>query len=107
MGEVRVDALQLRVLGQVLEQLLAHPHQGGGPAGSQVQTPDQFLPSRLGHGVERVKRLGSGVLAQTRDNDVNLAFAWSEVFSETLQEMKAHRISRSVVACKKGLSQCN
>ena len=58
MREVGVEPAQLRMLAQVLQELLAHPDQRRSPAGREVEASQQLLPPRLGgcmQGLDRVR----------------------------------------------------
>ena len=55
------------MVAEIAEQVLAHPHEGGGAAGGKVEAPDQFLPARLGGGMQILQRAGR-VVALERGN---------------------------------------
>ena len=86
MGEVGVDRLQLRVFGQILEKLLAHPHQGGRAAGRKVQATDQLLPPWFRRSVQALQGICPCVLANRFDGELDAAAIGTEAIRQRLEE---------------------
>ena len=60
MDEIVVDRGEIVAVAEHVDQLLAHAHQRGGAAGREIEPAEQFLPARLGGGMQ----LGGGCVGR-------------------------------------------
>ena len=85
MREIGVEPAKLRLLAQVLQELLPHPDQRRGPARREVQAAKQLLPPRLGGGMERLDRVGL-VAPDRRDRRLHRGAVRAEPLGEQRQK---------------------
>ena len=52
MHEIVVDGAQVVAMVERIHQLFAHAHKCGGTSGREIEPTEQFLPARLGGGMQ-------------------------------------------------------
>ena len=97
MREVVVDLAQLLILAAVLDQVLAHRHQGRRAAGGEVEAAEQLLPRRLDGFQEILEMCRRGVLLVGLPGGSDLGEIRVEAAGEQVEEFDPVRHRRAVV----------
>src|ERR1700757_5132472 len=96
-GEMLVASSVVSAAVREIEQIGAHGDQIGGAAGRTVQSPDQFLPPRLGGKVEGTAIAIAGLGHPGFDGLVHLVPVWSEIARQRMEEGTPLRIIEIVI----------
>ena len=88
MGEVAVEAMELRAVAQNRQQVGPHGHQRGGAAGGAVEPSEQLLAARLGGVVDLLGAVGRGRVAPGFEGRSKPGRVGSEPVQESAEEFE-------------------